>query len=63
MAKLTESEKVYCNQKTQFFGVNPTLTDFANTRRWTEGIKELVSIRNDAPSNGCRYSWQRSPWD
>ncbi len=65
--KLTESEKTYCDQKTVFFGVNPTPTDFENTRRWTEGIKTLVSVRDDTPSpsgriNGC-YSWQRSPWD
>lgn len=66
--KLTKSEQLYADQKTRFFGVNPTHEDFANTRAHMEGIKELVSIRPaGAPDQfgrvGGLYSWQQSPWD
>jgi hypothetical protein len=65
--KLTESERQHAIGLDRLCMVRSTPESQAATIRHIEGIKELVSIRNDVPDssgriNGC-YSWQRSPWD
>lgn len=65
--KLTESERLHAIGLDRLCTVNSTPESQAATIRHIEGIKELVSIRDDVPDRfgriGGLYSWQQSPWD